>query len=95
MLTQRLDKEVKLLKRHIKIFKIACEKGPIGMGKISEETGIPKHKVRYSLRILEKEDLIEPSNEGARAKNSNKFFNEFKSNVEEQIKNLEVIKNLM
>jgi len=28
--------------------------------------GIPEHKVRYSLRILEQEKLIEPSPEGAR-----------------------------
>jgi predicted transcriptional regulator len=32
---------------------------------MSNETGYPHHKVRYSLRVLEEENLIEPSSQGA------------------------------
>jgi predicted transcriptional regulator len=38
---------------------------PIGIVKMSNETGYPHHKVRYSLRVLEEENLIEPSSQGA------------------------------
>jgi Uncharacterized protein conserved in archaea len=41
------------------------ESEPIGIVKMSDETGYPHHKVRYSLRVLEEENLIEPSSQGA------------------------------
>jgi predicted transcriptional regulator len=41
------------------------EHEPIGIIRLSELLDIPQHKVRYSLRILEQEGLINPSPEGA------------------------------
>jgi predicted transcriptional regulator len=41
------------------------ENEPIGIVKMSNETGYPHHKIRYSLRVLEEEELIEPSSQGA------------------------------
>ena len=38
---------------------------PIGSVTMSDETGYPHHKIRYSLRVLEEENLIEPSSQGA------------------------------
>jgi predicted transcriptional regulator len=38
---------------------------PIGIVKMSNETGYAHHKIRYSLRVLEEESLIEPSSQGA------------------------------
>lgn len=38
---------------------------PIGILKVAKETGYPQHKVRYSLRVLEKAGLVEPSDDGA------------------------------
>ena len=32
---------------------------------MSNETGYRHHKIRYSLRVLEEEDLIEPTSQGA------------------------------
>jgi predicted transcriptional regulator len=32
---------------------------------MSNETGYPHHKVRYSLRVLEEENLIDPTSQGA------------------------------
>ncbi len=41
------------------------EHEPIGIIRLSEQLNIPQHKVRYSLRILEQEGLIQPSPDGA------------------------------
>lgn len=65
MLTDRVETELELLERHIIILDDVIKKGPIGIMKLSEETGIPNHRVRYSLRVLEQERLIAPSTLGA------------------------------
>jgi len=61
----RLEKEVDMLERHLQVLKMVIENEPIGIVKMSNETGYPHHKVRYSLRVLEEENLIAPSNKGA------------------------------
>ena len=64
-LTENVRKEVDLLERTIKILSIIEDEQPIGIQKISEMMDIPEHRVRYSLRMLQKENLIEPSPKGA------------------------------
>ena len=54
-----------MLDRHPQVLKLVTESEPIGIVKMSNETGYPHHKVRYSLRVLEEENLIEPSSQGA------------------------------
>ena len=63
---EKLVDELELLERHILMLKITKENQPVGIIRLSEILDIPKHKVRYSLRLLEKEGLISPSTEGAR-----------------------------
>ncbi|WP_369907610.1 transcriptional regulator [Thermoplasma sp. Kam2015] len=53
------------LRRHISVIDVLLKEQPIGIIKLSQETGIPEHKIRYSLRILEQENIISPSREGA------------------------------
>jgi predicted transcriptional regulator len=53
---------------------MVIENEPIGIVKMSNETGYPHHKVRYSLRVLEEEDLIEPSSQGAITTEDTKAF---------------------
>ena len=65
-MVEKLVDELELLERHILMLKITKENEPVGIIRLSEILGIPKHKVRYSLRLLEKEGLISPSTEGAR-----------------------------
>lgn len=65
-ITDKLTSEVDLLERHIRMLRITKENQPIGIIRLSELLGIPKHKVRYSLRLLEQAGLIEPSIEGAK-----------------------------
>ena len=61
----RIDYELELLQRHLRILKIIIENEPIGIIRLSNLSQFPQHKVRYSLRILEQEGLIEPSSDGA------------------------------
>ena len=64
-LTGKMELELELLQRHVEILKAVKDHAPIGIIRLSEITGHPQHKVRYSLRILEQEGLIEPSAQGA------------------------------
>lgn len=64
-LTGKMELELELLQRHVEILKAVKDHEPIGIIRLSEVTGHPQHKVRYSLRILEQEGLIEPSAQGA------------------------------
>ncbi len=61
----RLEKEIDMLERHLTVLKMVNDNEPIGIVKMSNETGYPHHKIRYSLRVLEEEELIEPSSQGA------------------------------
>ena len=61
----RLEKEVNMLLRHLQVLRMVIDNEPIGIVKMSNETGYPHHKVRYSLRVLEEESLIEPTSQGA------------------------------
>ncbi len=47
------------------MLKIVKEHQPVGLTRLSEMLDTPKHKVRYSLRLLEKEQLIAATPEGA------------------------------
>jgi len=64
-LTSKIESEIKLLQRHVAMLKAIIENQPIGIIRLSEMLEYPQHKVRYSLRILEQEGLIEPTAEGA------------------------------
>ena len=64
-LYDRFEKEVGLFTRHIQILSLIYRKSPIGILRLSRATGLPMHKVRYSLKILESEGLIEAKKVGA------------------------------
>lgn len=70
----RLQKEVDMVERHLQVLRLVVENEPMGIVKLSEETGFPHHKVRYSLRVLEEESLIEPSNRGALTTDQTRLF---------------------
>jgi len=65
VLTSVIETELDILKRHIHVLKKLQENQPMGIIKLSEITKYPQHMVRYSLRILEQDGLIEPSPQGA------------------------------
>jgi len=57
--------ELELLERHVRMLQFVEKHGPVGIIRLSTLMQIPKHKVRYSLRILEREGFIQPSTQGA------------------------------
>ena len=65
-LTYKLDTEMELIERHIKVLKAVIENQPVGIIKLSHMLNMPEHKIRYSLRLLEQEHIIEASPSGAK-----------------------------
>jgi predicted transcriptional regulator len=65
VLTGKIESEVKLLERHIRMLKAIMDHEPVGIIKLSELLGYKQHQVRYTLRILEQGKLIRPSSKGA------------------------------
>ena len=65
VLTSVIETELDILKRHIHVLLMLQKNQPMGIIKLSELTNYPQHMVRYSLRILEQDGLIEPSPHGA------------------------------
>lgn len=63
--TSSIEDEFELLERHISVLKTVMDNQPIGLIRLSETTGIPKHKIRYSLKFLEQQDIIRATTEGA------------------------------
>jgi len=89
----RLEKEVDMLERHLQVLKMVIENEPIGIVKMSNETGYPHHKVRYSLRVLEEENLIEPSSQGAiKTERTVEFVDELDGKLDEIVEKLDGMK---
>lgn len=64
-MVERLENQVEKEQRDVRILRAVIEGGPIGIVRLSQETDLPEHKVRYSLRMLEEDGLIEPTPDGA------------------------------
>jgi predicted transcriptional regulator len=60
-LADQLEKE----SRDLRVLGTVLEHHPIGIVRIAETTGVPEHKARYSLRMLEKDGLVEATPQGA------------------------------
>jgi len=80
-----ISEEFALLERHIMILKTVKCNQPIGLIRLSEMTGIPKHKVRYSLKLLEKEGIVHATQDGAMVTDR---YDEFLKNISEYVKGL-------
>jgi predicted transcriptional regulator len=62
---ERIDTEVEMLERHLRVLRVVIRNEPIGIVQLAEELSIPDHKARYSLRVLEEGGLVEPTGRGA------------------------------
>jgi len=82
-----------MLERHLQVLRMVIENEPIGIVKMSNETGYPHHKVRYSLRVLEEENLIEPSSQGAiTTDRTHEFVEELDDSLNDIVAKLEAMK---
>lgn len=61
----RLPNQVAKERRDLRVLQAVMEFGPIGIGRIADETDVQEYKVRYSLRMLEDDGLVEPTDDGA------------------------------
>jgi predicted transcriptional regulator len=87
--------ELEMLERHLIILKQVVENEPIGILKLAEETNIPSHKVRYSLRVLEQEGLIKASAPGAvTTEQTAEFLQELEGMIENLAKRAEDLKKI-
>ncbi len=95
MALHNLRKEIELVLRHMKVLQVLREKGPMGIRRISTETGIPKHQVRYSLRVLERAGALNPTSRGARLTDGvDDYIAELSRSLEELDKQLSEIVRL-
>lgn len=82
MVFERIENELELLERHIIVLQKVIKNAPVGIRKIAEETKIPKHKIRYSLRVLEHKGMITPTAHGA---NPTEKAHEFQEQINQKI----------
>lgn len=81
------------IERHILMLKTTKRNQPVGIIRLSELLDIPKHKVRYSLRLLEKEGLIVATPEGAMVTEKyDEFMNEVSSELDELVERIATIR---
>ena len=86
-----LEERIDLLKRNIQLLLAIKNHQPVGIIKLSELVDMPKHKIRYSLRLLEKDGIISPSKNGAITtekyeiyfKEITEFLDELKKTIQE------------
>jgi predicted transcriptional regulator len=64
-LVDRIEEELELLSRNVDIVEKLSKSPPTGIIRLSEALHLPIHKTRYSLHLLEREGVIQPSADGA------------------------------
>jgi predicted transcriptional regulator len=64
-LVDRIEEELDLLARNVDILEKLAKSPPTGIIRLSEALHLPIHKTRYSLHLLEREGVIQPSADGA------------------------------
>ena len=78
--------ELDRTERHIMVLKATKDNQPVGIIRLSEITGLPKHLVRYSLRRLEQDGLIIPTKDGATVSPK---YSEFMDSVSSRLDEIE------
>lgn len=80
-----LNDDLDLLERHISILRTVKDNQPVGLIRLSEMTGIPKHRVRYSLKIMEQQGIIVATPDGAVVSDG---YDDFMARVAESVEAL-------
>jgi len=93
MLTKTME-EMDLMERHLQMLKVTKEYQPVGIIRLSEILDIPKHKVRYSLRLLEREGLIIATSEGATVTDKyDQFMDELSTHLDKLEKRISEVRS--
>ncbi len=84
MVLRKLKQEAEVALRHLEVLELVEKNQPIGIFKLAEIIKLPKHKVRYSLRVLEQSGIIEPTQHGAMIReDADEVFKKLKVEIEE------------
>jgi predicted transcriptional regulator len=96
MALRKLKQESEIALRHLLVLHHVWKNQPIGIFRLSEILNMPKHRVRYSLRVLEQSGIIEPTQYGAVIKNgADRELEKLKNEIEEIIRNAEEAKRML
>lgn len=69
---------------------------PVGLIRLSEMTGIPKHRVRYSLKLLEQQGIIHATPDGATVTDRyDGFMDEISKYIDELAVRVEGLRKLL
>lgn len=91
-----INEGIELMGRHISILKTVKANQPIGLIRLSEMTGIPKHKVRYSLKLLEQQGIIVATPDGATVSDRyDSFMDEMSAGIEVLAKKIVELKECL
>ena len=82
---ESVNDDLELLERHISILRTVRDNQPVGLIRLSEMTGIPKHRVRYSLKIMEQQGIIIATPEGAMVSDD---YDAFMASMAESVRRL-------
>lgn len=94
-MVERLTNQVAKEERDLRILEAVIESGPIGIVRLSEEAGVPEHKVRYSLRMLEDDELVDPTPNGAvPADDIDERIEEMNDGIDRLVERIEAIKEI-
>ncbi|HEV2165718.1 MAG TPA: hypothetical protein VGS23_01885 [Thermoplasmata archaeon] len=93
LLIDRIVTELDLLSRNVDILQRVSTANPLGIIRLSEMMQLPIHKVRYSLHLLEREGVIQPSANGAvvtdRAKG---FWDDLDRGLDRMTESIQILK---
>lgn len=91
-----VSEDMELLERHISILKTVKGNQPVGLIRLSEMTGIPKHRVRYSLKLLEQQGIIIATPDGAMVSDKyDGFMREIADYIDELSVKVEELRGLL
>lgn len=92
-LADRISAELELLSRNVDILEQLSGRTPKGIIRLSEALRLPIHKVRYSLHLLEREGVIQPSADGAVVTDaSRQFWESLDSSLSEMSRQIDHLK---
>ncbi len=93
-LTDRIRRDLDLLRRHVTLLRAVEEHQPIGIIRLAKLSGYPQHQIRYTLRILEREGLVRPSQEGAvPTAKAKRFHEKLRVLLDEMKRTVETLRN--
>lgn len=88
----RIDQKVAKLERHLNVLELTIEDGPVTTVSLNDELDYSRREIRYSLRMLENEALIEETPQGLVATdNVDEFINKHVIQINSIIHRLDAI----